>query len=95
MASTSDRKKKLGDKNDDPGENCLEGSEDRVTMNKACTHCRSIKHDNRGCWKGLMCHMCGYKRHPFDKSMHVCAACGEIHDGIKCPADEFYNFIHN
>ena len=33
------------------------------------------------------------KGHPSDKCLHVCAACGEIHDCGKCPIEEFNNFI--
>ena len=32
----------------------LEGSADRVTMDKACTPCVSKRHEDRGCWKRLL-----------------------------------------
>ena len=31
---------------------------------KAYTHCRSIKYNDRGCWKILTCQKCGRKGHP-------------------------------
>ncbi|CAI5718029.1 unnamed protein product [Peronospora effusa] len=34
---------------------------------RACTHCGSRKHDDRGCWKRLTCQKCGRKGHPSDK----------------------------
>ena len=40
-----------GDLNQDHGHNC------RVSQ-KACTQCRSGKHDDRGCWKRLTCQIC-------------------------------------
>ena len=41
VAATSYRMKNLGDEGADPGEKRLEGSADRITMNKSCTHCDS------------------------------------------------------
>ena len=93
VAATSDRMKNLGDQGADPGENCLEGSADCVTLNKACTHSGSKRHDDHGCWKRLTCQKCGRKGHPSDKCLHVRAACGETHDCGKCPMEEFYNLI--
>ena len=93
VAATSDRIDNLGDQGADPGEKRLEGITDCVMMNKACTHCGSKRHDDRGCWKILMCQKCGRKGHPSDKCLHVCAACGDIHDCGKCPMEEFYNLI--
>ena len=49
VAATSDRMNILGDQGANPGEKRLEGSADRITMNKACTHCGSMRHDDRGC----------------------------------------------
>ena len=83
MAATSDRTNKLGGTGASTGEKRLEGSADCVTMKKPYTHYGSIKHDNRGCWKGLYCHKRGRKGHISDKCMRVCVACGEIHDGSK------------
>lgn len=60
---------------------------------RACTHCGSKKHDDRGCWKRLTCQKCGRKGHPSDKCFFVCTACGEMHEGGKCPMEEFYNLI--
>ena len=62
-------------------------------MNKACTHCGSKSHGDFGCWKRLTCQKCGRKEHTSDKCLHVCAACGEIHDCGKRPMEEFYNLI--
>ena len=68
-------------------------SHDRINSPKACTHCGSSKHDDRGCWKRLTCQKCGRKGHPSDKCFFVCSACGNIHEGGKCPMEEFYNLI--
>lgn len=62
-------------------------------IKKACTHCGSTKHNDRGCWKCLTCQKCGRKGHLSDKCFFVCAACGGMHEGGKCPMEEFYNMI--
>ena len=56
---------------------------DRGGKPKACTHCGSTRHDDRGCWQRLTCQKCGRKGHPSDKWFYVCAACGEIHENGK------------
>ena len=94
VAATSDRINNLGDQGVYPGEKRLEGSADHFTMKKSCTHCGSKRNDDRGFWKRLTCQKCGRKGHPSDKCLHVCAACGEIHDCGKCPMEEFYNLIY-
>ena len=66
---------------------------DRSGKPKACTHCGSTRHDDRGCWQRLTCQKCGRKGHPSDKCFYICAACGEIHDNGKCPMEEFFNLI--
>ena len=66
---------------------------DRGGVPKACTHCGSKRHDDRGCWKRLTCQKCGRKGHPSDKCLHVCPACGEVHESGQCPMEEFYNLI--
>ena len=66
---------------------------DRGRVPKACTHCGSKRHDDRGCWKRLTCQKCGSKGHPSDKCLHVCPACGEVHESGQCPMEEFYNLI--
>ena len=66
---------------------------DRGVVPKACTHCGSKRHDDRGCWKRLTCQKCGRKGHPSDKCLHVCPACGEVHESGQCPMEEFYNLI--
>ena len=53
VAAASDRIKNLGDQSADSGEKPLEGSEDRVKMYKAYTHCGLKRHDDRWCWKIL------------------------------------------
>uniref|UniRef100_M4BNC0 Uncharacterized protein n=1 Tax=Hyaloperonospora arabidopsidis (strain Emoy2) TaxID=559515 RepID=M4BNC0_HYAAE len=58
---------------------------------KACTHCGSTRHDDRGFWKRLSCHKSGRKGHPSDKCFFVCAACGQIHESGKCPMEELFN----
>jgi hypothetical protein len=30
-------------------------------------------------------------RHPTDKCLRACKACGEIHDAGECPMEEFFN----
>ena len=67
---------------------------DRADRAKACSHCGSTRHDDRGCWKRLTCQMCGRKGHPSDKCFYVCSACGKIHEDGKCPMEEFYSMIH-
>ena len=51
VAATSDRMKNVVDKGADPGDKRLEGSANRFTLNKACTHCESKRHEDRGCCK--------------------------------------------
>uniref|UniRef100_A0AAV1TQ32 CCHC-type domain-containing protein n=1 Tax=Peronospora matthiolae TaxID=2874970 RepID=A0AAV1TQ32_9STRA len=60
---------------------------------KACTHCGSTRHDDRGCWQRITCQKCCRKGHPLDKCLYVCAACGEVHENGKCPMEEFFNLI--
>ena len=70
-----------------------EDGRDRGGKTKACTHCGSTRHDDRGCWQRLTCQKCGRKGHPSDKCFYVCAACGEVHENGKCPMEEFFNLI--
>ena len=93
LAAASDRIKNLGDQSADSGEKPLEGSEDRVKMYKAYTHCGLKRHDDRGCWTVLTCQKCGRKVYPLDRCLHVCSACGEIQDCGKCPIEEFHVLI--
>ena len=51
-----------------------EDGRDRGGKTKACTHCGSTRHDDRGCWQRLTCQKCGRKGHPSDKCFYVCAA---------------------
>ena len=85
VAATSDLLKDLGDQGAGPAEKRLDGSATRITLNKACTHCGSKRHDDRGCWKRFTCQNCGRRGHSSDKCLHVFAACGEIHDGGNAP----------
>ena len=87
VAATSDRTKKFGDQGAVSGEKRMKGCGDCVTMNKAFTHYRSRKQDDRGCWKRFKCHKCGRKMNPSEKCLHVCAACVDIHDCGKCPME--------
>ena len=32
-------------------------------------------------------------RHPSDKCLYGCAACGELHDGGNCPMEKIYNML--
>uniref|UniRef100_A0AAV1TFG9 CCHC-type domain-containing protein n=1 Tax=Peronospora matthiolae TaxID=2874970 RepID=A0AAV1TFG9_9STRA len=66
---------------------------DRGGVAKACTHCGSKRHDDRGCWKRLTCQKCGRRGHPSEKCLHVCSACGEVHQSGQRPMEEFYNLI--
>ena len=93
VAAASDRRKNLGDQSADSGEKRLEGSDDRVKMYKAYTHCGLKRHDDRWCWKRLTSQKCSRKGTPSDKCLHVCAACGEIHGCGKCPMREFFDVI--
>ena len=77
-------KPKLGDR---------EHEHDRAAGSKSCTHCGSKRHDDRGCWKRLTCQKCGRRGHPSDKCYYGCAACGEVHEGGKCPMEKFYNML--
>ena len=49
VAAASDRTKKVEDKGADSDDNRLDSSAYCVPINKACTHCRLRKHDDRGC----------------------------------------------
>ena len=60
---------------------------------KPCAQCGSIKHDDRGCWKRLICQKRGRKGHPSEKCYFVCGCCGDVHDAGKCPMEEFYNRV--
>uniref|UniRef100_A0AAV1TR44 CCHC-type domain-containing protein n=1 Tax=Peronospora matthiolae TaxID=2874970 RepID=A0AAV1TR44_9STRA len=48
-----------------------EDGRDRGLKPKACTHCGSTRHDDRGCWQRLMCQKCCRKGHPSDKCFYV------------------------
>ena len=54
-----------------------------VECSKACTHCGSIKHNDRGCSKRLACQKCGRKGHPLDKCFYACADCNNVHENSK------------
>ena len=66
---------------------------DRSVPHQGCTHCESKKHDDRGCWKRLICQKCGRKGHPLYKPFYACAACGNVHESGKHSTEEFYNLI--
>jgi hypothetical protein len=92
-ATTMDRTKKFGDqrtRNEDPKQ---DEDPEHAMPKKACSHCGSKKHDDRGCWKRLTCQKCGRKGHPSDRCYYACVACGEVHESGKCPMEEFYNLI--
>ena len=92
-ATTMDHAKKFGDqrtRNEDPKQ---DEDPEHGMPKKACSHCGSKKHDDRGCWKRLTCQKCGRKGHPSDRCYYACVACGEVHESGKCPMEEFYNLI--
>ena len=60
---------------------------------RKCTHCGSIKHDDRSCWKRLTCKKCERKGHPAEHCLFTCKACGEVHEAGLCPMEEFYNLL--
>ena len=93
MAMTPDQEKNPRNRRDRQNAADQGNKPDHADPPKACSHCGSIKHDDRGCWKRLTCQKCGRKGHLSDKCFYVCAACGEIHEGGKCPMKEFYNMI--
>ena len=66
---------------------------DHGERSKACTHCGSIKHNYRGCWKILNRQKCGRQGHPSDKCFYACAACGKVHESDKCPLENLYNLM--
>ena len=54
--------------------NTVEGDgHDRGGRSKACYHCGSNRHDDRGCWKRLTCQKCVRKGHPSNKCFFVCS----------------------
>uniref|UniRef100_A0AAV1UQ20 CCHC-type domain-containing protein n=1 Tax=Peronospora matthiolae TaxID=2874970 RepID=A0AAV1UQ20_9STRA len=96
VAATADRRSFPNDvaanaRSVDP--NTRQDYQDRNVPVKPCTHCRSTKHGDLGCWKRLTCQKCGRKGHPSDNCFFVCRACGEMHDPGKCPMEKFYNMI--
>ena len=60
---------------------------------KACNHCVSIKHSDRGCWNILTCQKCGRKRRSSEKCFYASAACGKGHESGNLSLEEFYNLI--
>ena len=52
---------------------------DNEERSKPCTHCGSIKHNDRGCWKRLTCQKCGRKEHPLGKCFYAFVACGKVY----------------
>ncbi|CAH0484613.1 unnamed protein product [Peronospora farinosa] len=93
VATVPDRVKKFNDQRAALDHLNQDRGPDRVVNQKACTHCGSKKHDDRGCWKRLTCQKCGRKGHPSDKCFFTCAACGDVHESGKCRMEEFYNMI--
>ena len=66
---------------------------DHGERSKPCTHCGSIKHNDRGCWKRLTCQKCGRKGHPSDECYYACGSCGKVHESDMCSLEKFYNLM--
>lgn len=71
-ATTVDHVKPFGDQRAEQPDLRQDEGRERGTPTKACSHCGSKKHDDRGCWKRLTCQNCGCKDHPSGNCYHAC-----------------------
>ncbi|KAE9021940.1 hypothetical protein PR001_g13261 [Phytophthora rubi] len=57
-----------------------------------CSHCGLTLHKSEDCWTSLTCSHCN-GRHPSDRCLKLCKACGEMHEAGACRFEEFFNVM--
>ncbi|KAE9007868.1 hypothetical protein PR001_g16856 [Phytophthora rubi] len=57
-----------------------------------CSHCGLTLHKSEDCWTILTCSHCN-GRHPSDRCLKLCKACGEMHEAGACRFEEFFNVM--
>ena len=61
------------------------------TNRPPCPVCGSRKHDEKECWKKMVCRACDKVGHPTDRCLRVCKACKQVHDAGECKFENFFN----
>ncbi|POM60620.1 LOW QUALITY PROTEIN: hypothetical protein PHPALM_30502 [Phytophthora palmivora] len=98
-AGADERQQDQGQMNRDRNRTEFENSDaqryrqDTSSPPKRCSHCRSRKHSDLGCWRRLTCEKCDRKGYPSNRCLFTCMACGGVHEEGKCAMGEFYNLI--